>query len=198
MNERRWLHRRTTWMAISIVLSLVACAKSFDMSAERLTPLGSESGIVIGSVLVKAADDNPKSGDAADMTYQFDIVQSLPGSPDGSPNAKRYRLEARAGEERTFVSSLREGPYLFKSFAQERIVGVGGDLGLVFESRAGEIRYIGRLVVEVPQRVSRGKEYRFTVENARASTLTQISVRHPELAKQAVDAPMRTRERLAP
>ncbi|HKY71364.1 MAG TPA: hypothetical protein VJL88_05545 [Nitrospira sp.] len=181
-----------------MVLAFTACAKSFDMSAERLTPLGPEWGIVIGSVLVKAADDNSKSGDAGDMTYQFDIVQSLPGSPDGGPNSARYRLEAKAGEERTFVSSLREGKYLFKSFAQKRIVGVGGDLGLVFESTAGEIRYIGRLVVEIPQRVSRGKEYRFTVENARAGTMTQISNRHPDLARQAVDAPMRTREQPAP
>lgn len=184
-------HRHHRWTVAAIALALTACAKSFDMSGERLTPLGPEWGIVIGSVLVKAADDS-------DMTYQFDIVQSLPGSPDGGPNSKRYRLGAKAGEERTFVSSLREGKYLFKSFAQEKIVGVGGDLGLVFESMAGEIRYIGRLVVEVPQRVSRGKEYRFTVENARASTLTQISNRHPELARQAVDAPMRTREQSAP
>jgi hypothetical protein len=147
---------------------------------------------------VKTADDNPKSDDARDATYQFDIVQSLPGSPDVGPNSQRYRLEAKAGEERTFVSRLREGRYLFKSFSQERIVGVGGDLGLVFESLAGEIRYIGRLVVEVPQRVSRGKAYRFTVENARAATMTQISHRHPEFARQAVDAPMRTREPPSP
>ncbi|HSF69897.1 MAG TPA: hypothetical protein VLA47_05915 [Nitrospira sp.] len=181
-----------------IALSLVSCAKPFDMSADRLTPLGQQWGIVIGSVLVKTADDNAKSDDARDATYQFDIVQSLPRSPDGGPNSQRYRLEAKAGEERTFVSRLREGRYLFKSFAQERIVGVGGDLGLVFESMAGEIRYIGRLVVEVPQRVSRGKEYRFAVENARAATMTQISHRHPEFARQAVDAPMRTREPPSP
>ncbi|HEU4505796.1 MAG TPA: hypothetical protein VFR79_13240 [Nitrospira sp.] len=42
----------------------------------------------------------------------------------------------------------------------------------------------------MPQRVSRGKEYRFTVENAREAALTYISARNPELAKQAVDAPM--------
>jgi hypothetical protein len=92
-------------MVAAIALALTACAKSFDMPAERLTPLRPEGGIVIGSVLVKAADDS-------DATYQFDIVQSLPGSPDGGPNSKRCLLEAKAGEERTFVSSLREGKYL--------------------------------------------------------------------------------------
>ena len=58
---------------------------------------------------------------------------------------------------------------------------------LAFDSLPGEV---GRLLVEVPQRVSRGKEYRFTVENAREAALTYISARNPELAKQAVDAPM--------
>ena len=198
MKKRGGLHRKTTSLAIAIVLSLVACAKSFDMSGDRLTPLGPEWGIVIGSVLVKPvklADDKDKSRDAAESTYEFDIVQSPPGDPDGeSPYAARYHLNAKAGEERIFVSRLRTGRYLVKSFAQERIIGAGGDLGLVFDSMAGEVRYIGRLLVEVPQRVSRGKEYRFTVENARDATLTGISKAHKELAEQAVDSPLRARE----
>lgn len=202
MKKRRRLARNTTGAAIAIVLSLVACAKSFDMSGERLTPLGPEWGIVIGSVLVKPvklADDRDKSRDAADATYEFDIVQSPPGDPDGeSPYAERYHLKAKAGEERIFISRLHTGTYLMKNFAQERIVGAGGDLGLVFDSMAGEVRYIGRLLVEVPQRVSRGKEYRFTVENAREATLAGISKEHNELAKQAVDRPLRSREQTIP
>jgi hypothetical protein len=194
-------HRRHRWTVIAITLAVSACAKSFDMSGERLIPLGPEWGIVIGSVIVKPVKsaEEAKSRDVNDMTYEFDIVQSQPGDPDGEgPYVEHYRLQAKGGDERVFISRLRTGKYLLRNFVQERIVGAGGDLGLVFESMAGEVRYIGRLVVEVPQRVSRGKEYRFTVENARAATLTQISHRHPELARQAVDAPMRTREQPAP
>ena len=180
MNMRRWLHRNKLSMVMSIALLLGACAKSFDMSSERLTPLGPEWGVVIGSVLVKPptlADKSTKS-DANMTTYEFDIVQSQPGDPEGeTPYAERYHLQAKVGEERMFISRLRTGRYLVKSFAKE-----------------GEVHYIGRLLVEVPQRVSRGKEYRFTVENAREETLRQISDRHAELVTQAVDAPMRSRE----
>jgi hypothetical protein len=63
---------------------------------------------------------------------------------------------------------------------------------------AGEVRYIGRLVIEVPQRASRGKEYRYMVENAREATLTKIAGAQPELAKRAVDAAMRSLEQQAP
>jgi hypothetical protein len=188
--------------ALVLALLLAACAKSFDMSDERLSPLGPEWGIVIGSVLVKPvklAGESSKSGDASDTTYEFDIVQSQPGDPEGeSPYAERYRLQSKAGEERVFISRLRTGSYMMRSFAQDRIAGKGGDLGMVFDSMAGEVRYVGRLLVEVPQRVSRGKEYRFTVENGREKTLTKIAEQHPDLAKQAVDVPMRPREEPAP
>ena len=192
-----WSHGKKLSMVMSITLSLAACAKSFDMSGERLTPLGPEWGIVIGSVLVKPAklDDKSRKSDVDMTTYEFDIVQSQPGDPEGeTPYAERYHLQAKAGEERMFISRLRTGRYLVKNFAKEGIAGTGGDLDLIFDSMAGEVRYVGRLLVEVPQRVSRGKEYRFTVENAREGTLSQISDRHRELATQAVDAPMRSRE----
>jgi hypothetical protein len=97
-----------------------------------------------------------------------------------------------------FISRLRTGRYLVKNFAKEGITGTGGDLELIFDTMAGEVRYIGRLLVEVPQRVSRGKEYRFIVENAREGTLRKMSDRHAELTAQAVDAPMRSRESSAP
>jgi hypothetical protein len=87
---------------------------------------------------------------------------------------------------------------MIRSFAQDRIAGTGGDLGLVFESMAGEVRYVGRLLVEVPQRVSRGKEYKYAVENAREATLTKIAGSQPEVAKRAVDGPMRLLEEQAP
>ena len=195
-------HARHLWIAFLLTLSLAACAKPFDMSGERLTPLGPEWGVVIGSVLVKTvkqADESGKSRDAADMTYEFEIVQSSPGDPDGeSPYAERYRLDSKPGEERVFISRLRTGRYLIRAFAQDRLAGKGGDLDLVFDCMAGEVRYLGRLLVEIPQRVSRGKEFRYVVENAGEETLKKVAGQHPELAKQAVDAPMRSREQPVP
>src|SRR5689334_17661927 len=156
--ERKPLIRRKysghpTRIALVLALLLAACAKSFDMSDERLSPLGPEWGIVIGSVLVKPvklAGESSKSGDAPDTTYDFDIVQSQPGDPEGeTPYAERYRLQSKAGEERVFISRLRTGRYMMRSFAQDRMAGKGGDLGIVFDSMAGEVRYVGRLLVEV-------------------------------------------------
>jgi hypothetical protein len=73
------------------------------------------------------------------------------------------------------------------------MTGLGGELDLVFASMAGEIRYIGRVLVEIPQRVSRGKGYRFTVENARELTLAHVSQQQADLTKDVVDQPMQAR-----
>jgi len=168
------------------------------MSNERMSPLGSEWGLVIGSVLVyseqAASGKNATGRDGSGTSYEFDVVQIQPGDPNGeSPYAERYRLDAKGGEERIFIARLRTGRYLVKNFHEARIAGIGGDLDVVFASMAGEVRYVGRMFVKIPQRLSTGKDYRFSVQNAREPTLGQVSKQHADLIKDAVDVPMQLR-----
>ena len=188
--------------SVAVLFGLVSCTSSFDMSGERMTGLGPEWGVVIGSVLVqpeKVASGKDATGrDVSAPSYEFDIVRIQPGDPKGEgPYVEQYRLDASVGEERIFISRLRSGQYLIRSFHEEVVMGLGGELDLVFASMAGEIRYIGRVLVEIPRRVSKGKGYRFTVENAREPTLAQVSQQHTDLTKGVVDEPMQARERPA-
>jgi len=188
--------------SVAVLFGLASCTTSFDMSGERITSPGPEWGVVIGSVLVQpekvASGKNATGRDVSESFYEFDIVRIQPGDPNGGgPYVEQYRLDAKAGEERIFISRLRSGQFLIKSFHEEGMIGLGGELDLVFASMAGEIRYIGRVLVEIPQRVSRGKGYRFTVENAREPTLAQVSQQHADLTKAVVDEPMQARGRPA-
>lgn len=190
-------------IVVAALFALASCAKSLDMSGERITKPGPEWGVVIGSVLVQpetiASGKKAAGRNAADATYVFDFVQIQPADPDGeAPYAEWYRLDAKAGEERIFISRLRPGQYLIRRFHQAAVAGLGGELDVVFDTAPGEIRYIGRVRVEIPQRVSSGKAYRFTVENAREATLAQVSTRHGDLTEAAVDGPMYVRARAAP
>jgi hypothetical protein len=182
---------------VAALFGLVSCTTSFDMSGERITPPGPEWGVVIGSVLVrpdKVASSENVTRDVSGSFYEFDVVQIQPGDPNGEgPYVTQYRLDAKAGEERIFIARLRSGQYLIRGFHKEGLTRLGGELNLVFASVAGEIRYIGRVLVEIPQRVSRGKGYRFTVENAREPTLAQVSKQHADLTKEAVNVPMQVR-----
>jgi hypothetical protein len=200
--------RRATAIAmtsVAMLFGLASCTTPFDMSGERMTPPGLEWGLVIGSVLVQpekgrsSQDATGHDASGSGSSYEFDIVRIQPGDPNGEgPYVERYRLDAKAGEERIFISRLRSGHFLIKSFQEEGMTGLGGELDLVFASMAGEIRYIGRVLVKIPERISKGKGYRFTVENARERTLAQVSQQHADLTKDVMDEPMQARERPAP
>lgn len=184
-------------MLASMVWGLTSCASSLDMSGERLAAPGPEWGVVIGSVLVRPAQGASGTGAMASdrsTMYEFDVVQIQPADPDGeSPYADRYHLEAVAGQERPFLSRLRPGQYLIKNFHRSGVAGTGGDLNLIFESQPAGVVYVSRVLVEVPQQVTSGKEYRFSVQDARETTLAQLASQHGNLTQQAVTAPMRIR-----
>ncbi len=181
-----------------LALSLAACASSLDMSNERIAAPAPEWGIVIGSVLVRSTQETSAGGratsDQASM-YEFDVVQTQPRDPNGeSPYVSRYQLEARAGQERPFLARLRPGQYLMKRFYRTGLSGTGGDLNLVFESQSGRVVYVGQVLVEVPAQFTKGKEYRFSVQDAHEATFSQLAPQYGHLTQQAVTAPMRIRQ----
>ncbi len=184
------------------LLALAGCATpSLDMSGGRIEPAGPDGGVVIGSVLVQAEQEPPNSWfnrlfgrKAAGFVYDFEIVKIGGHDPEGvPPYADRYELDAKPGEERIFVARLPIGTYLFKTFRHEGLSAMGGDLGLTFSVAPDATRYIGRLFLEVPRRVTMGVPFTYTVQDARDATLAAVHKQHPDVGQQAVDAPMQAR-----
>ena len=181
---------------------LAGCATpSLDMSGGRIAPAGPDGGVVIGSVLVQAEQEPPGSWlnrwfgrKAAGFVYDFEIVKIDVTDPEGThPYADRYVLDAKPGEERIFVARLPVGTYLFKAFRHEGLSAMGGDLGLTFSVAPDTTRYIGRLFLEVPRRVTVGVPFTYTVQDARDATLAAVRRQHPGIGQQAVNAPMQAR-----
>ncbi|HSE60480.1 MAG TPA: hypothetical protein VLA99_17395 [Nitrospiraceae bacterium] len=195
--------KRLGWAVwIPMVLALAGCTtSSFDMSDGRIEPPGPDGGVVIGSVLVLAEQEPPQSWynklfgrKAAGFTYDFDIVHIGTSDPNGTqPYAKRYELDAKPGEERIFAARLPVGNYLIKTFHHEGLSAMGGDLGLIFSVAPDAARYIGRLLLEVPRRVTIGAPFTYKVEDGREATLAALRRRHPDLGSRVVNAPMQTR-----
>jgi len=157
--------------------------------------------VVIGSVLVQAEQEPPNSWfnrlfgrKAAGFVYDFEIVKIDGHDPEGvHPYADRYELDAKPGEERIFVARLPVGTYLFKTFRHEGLSAMGGDLGLTFSVAPDATRYIGRLFLEVPRRVTMGVSFTYTVQDARDATLATVHKQHPAVGQEAVNAPMQAR-----
>jgi hypothetical protein len=184
---------------LAALFALTSCATQFDMSGERIARPGPEWGVVIGSVVVQPerlpSDKSAAGRETSSAAYEFDIAQIRLNDPDGTdPYAKQYRFNTKAGEERTFISRLPPGQYLIRNFQEEGMVGLAGELDLVFTVAPGEIRYLGRVHVMIPRRTSSGKGYRFAVENARDATLALVSKEHPELTSTVVDGPLKLRQ----
>lgn len=184
------------------VLGLAGCSTpSLDMSEERIDPAGPDGGVVIGSLLVQAEQEPSGSWfsrmfgrRAAGFTYDFEIVRA--GTADQthtSAYADRYELDAKPKEEQLFVARLPVGSCLFKSFRHEGLSAMGGELEVTFSVAPDTTQYIGRLVLDVPQRVTLGSPFTYRIENGRDATLAAVRKRHPDLGADVVNAPMQAK-----
>ncbi|BFU96431.1 MAG: protein of unknown function [Nitrospira sp.] len=186
-----------------VLLLLAGCSTtSLDMSNQPVEPPGPGWGVVVGSVLVEAEDDPPDSWwnrtfgrNAEGFTYEFQIVKVELTDPNGTshPYAQQYRLDAKPRVERMFVARLPVGSYLIKTFRHEGLSAIGGDLDVRFSVEAGRTQYLGRLVLDVPRRVSFGAPYTFRIVDERATAIAAIRQRQPALAEEVVNRPMQVR-----
>ncbi|MBX3329635.1 MAG: hypothetical protein KF722_04480 [Nitrospira sp.] len=186
--------RRIFWVACLLVST--SCAKSLDMSGDRIAVPGNEWGVVVGSVEIEAEmPEKPATiQPLANETFILNVVQIQPGDPEGlSPYADTYELTTKAGEDKLFVSRLRPGRYLIRSFQASGFMGLGGDIKAEFTVEPGAVRYIGRLHITVPRYLSQDRPYRFTLKNAQQADLAKLTERHPDLANDMREAPMELR-----
>lgn len=195
--------RLQAWIKATALLLLAGCSTtSFDMSDKPIEAPGPGWGIVVGSVLVEAEDDPPDSWwnrtfgrNAEGFTYEFRIVKVELTDPGGTshPYAQQYRLDAKPRVERMFVARLPVGSYLIKTFRHEGLSAIGGDLDVRFSVEAGRTQYLGRLVLDVPRRVSLGVPYTFRIVDERGAAIAALRQRHPALAEEVVNRPMQVR-----
>lgn len=199
------LLNRTRYLIASLasMLALAGCfsTPTLDMGEGRIEPAGVDGGIVIGSVLVQAEQEPPDSWfnrmlgrKAAGFVYEFEIIRTdMNDLKRSDPYKDRYVLAVKPGEEQIFVARLPVGRYTFKSFRHEGLSAMGGDLGLTFSVAPETTSYVGRLLLEVPRRVSLGVPFTYRVEDAREVTLKAVRKRQHDIADRIVDTPMQAR-----
>lgn len=188
--------RYSRFLLVACLLVLTSCAKSLDMSDDHIALPGIEWGVVVGSVEIESEQSERPSNiqPLAHETFILNVVQIQPGDPEGTrPYADAYELTTKAGEGKLFVSRLRPGRYLIRSFQASGFMGLSGDIRAVFTVEPGAVRYIGRLHIIVPRHLSQDRPYRFTLENVRQADVAKLIERYPDLANVAREAPMELR-----
>ena len=180
----RWVIEimRTLAGVLAVALIMCGCATSHPLIADpsQTHDLGPAEGIVFGSVRVEIAPGGERLGPrAADFNYDLTgcadaWVQplSIKGLLGWRCVEQRWELAVSPGEERTFVVRLPTGYHAvggLRALPTWRFLGGEFDIVGSYRTTSGEVTYIGRLVLVLPERLTAFSEAALRVENGLAT-----------------------------
>ena len=175
---------------ISCVVMLSGCA-SMVSSKEELQSLGENEGIVVGSVLLTA----PK-GDANESGWAFlkgkkasESEYSVSFSEIGSnPFKTNYTVLATPGKEEVFIKKLPAGSYNIDAITLSGFLAPQLRLALFFNFnvKPRQTSYIGKLVVDFPDRLTAGSPVRVDILDAQQETIEKLRGEHPSIVPNTV------------
>ena len=150
---------RTLAGVLCVALLMCGCATSYPLVVDpsQAHDLGYDEGIVFGSVRVEIA---PGGERLAGFNYVLIgcVHKHVHGFIDlvtSSQCDEKWELAVSPGEERTFVVRLPTG---YHDVSGLRLISTwfGGEFDIVATYRAtsGEVTYIGRLVLVLPERLT--------------------------------------------
>ena len=174
-----------------VVLLLSGCA-SMTSSNEELQSVGDKDGVVVGSVLLTAAQGaTNESGwaflggrKAAELEYSVAVSEA-----GFNPLKLTYTLPATPGKEEFFVKKLPAGSYTMVSLSPTGFLAPTGltfPLGLGFDVKPQKVSYIGRLVVTFPDRIRAGVRFRFAIQDAQQEAIEKLRNDYPSIVANAV------------
>jgi len=174
----RGVLKKAHLLLVSALSLLVGCATSMQAPVKDVAPLKTNEGRVVGSVLINVPLTKDTSSwawlkgrKAESFKYRFGI------EPAGAfPNpffrtSRIYTIDAGVGQEEVFVTNLPTGPYKFNKVTQKGGSYLHGYIDRTFNVTAGQTTYIGRLVLEFPERLESFRPFRIRVEDMQEEAL---------------------------
>ncbi len=177
---------------VALLAFLLSGCASMNSSKEALQSIGNKEGVVVGSVLLTAAQ-----GDANETGWSFlrgrkagELKYSVSISETGfNPIKLIYTLPATPGKEEFFVKKLPAGNYQMDRIEPTGILAPTAwkfPLGVVFTVKPQKVTYIGRLVVIFPDRILQGSRFKFTIQDAQKETIEKLRNDYPSIVPNAV------------
>ena len=175
----------------ALALTLLCGCAAMTSSKEELQTLGPNEGVIVGSVLLTAA-----KGDGDESGWAFfkgrkagELEYSLSVSEIGfNPLKTTYRLPARPGKEEVFIRKLPAGSYNMDSISPSGFLApqLSLTLAIHFIVKPRQTSYIGKLVVEFPDRITAGSPVRVAILDAQQETLESLKGEHPSIVSNTV------------
>ncbi len=172
---------RTLAGVLAVALLMSGCTTSHPLIVDpsQAHDLGYDEGIVFGSVRVEIALGGERLGRRAagfnygltGCTHTVDVL-SIEWLLSAEPCAEKWELAVSPGEERTFVVRLPTGSHgigELRAIPTWSFSGGEFDIQASYRATSGEVTYIGRLVLVLPERLTAFSEAHVRVENGFAT-----------------------------
>lgn len=182
------------YLTVIIVGLLSGCATTMTSSKEELQGVGDKEGVVIGSVLLTAAkgDENESGWAFLKGRKTDDLKQSVLISESGYdyPFKTKYTIPATTGKEEIFIKKLPAGNYNMDSLGVVDLFGnqQGLKLRLLinFNVKPRQTTYIGKLVVNLPDRLRAGSPASTVILDAQQETIEKLKSEYPSIVSDTV------------
>ncbi len=163
--------RRTLAGALAVALLMSGCTIShpLNMDPSQVHDLGLYEGIVFGSLRVDIAFSEGEGRGilegrrAAGFSYHLTMQEPRPYI-DLRVFPKEWELLVSPGEERTFVARLPAGYNYVGGLRPKPFFSGEFDILASFRVTSGEVTYIGRLVLVLPERLNTSSKAHVRVE----------------------------------
>lgn len=179
--------------AVTLIVFLLSGCASMNSSKEELRSIGESEGIVVGSVLltVEQGDANEsgwaflKGRKASELEYSVGISDTTTAL---NPFKTTYSLPATPGKEAFFVKKLPAGNYRMDSIGPSGFLApqLSFPLGLSFDVKPQKVSYIGKLVVNLPDRIGMGGRFSFAIQDTQQATIDKLRNDYPTIVPNAV------------
>ncbi len=167
---------RTLAGALCVALLMCGCATSHPLIVDpsQAHNFGFDEGIVFGSVRVEIAPGGERLAG-----FKYGLIGCVRRPVDGFINLvtsypcdEKWELAVSPGEERTFVVRLPTGSHgigELRAIPTWSFSGGEFDIQASYRATSGEVTYIGRLVLVLPERLTAFSEAHVRVENGFAT-----------------------------
>lgn len=176
------------------VLLMAGCASPMVSTKEELQSVSANEGIVFGSILFIVAE-GPKDesawaflkgrkADDVEWTVTFGEVVGF------QPFATTYSISAKPGNEEVFIKKLPPGNYNIRRAVPAGFFGLSSNhyvsLDIYFTVEPQKSSYIGKLVVNVPDRIMLGSRVRVAISDSQEETVARLRSEHPSVVGNTV------------
>ena len=176
---------RTIYLMLAAIL-MTSCAAPMASTKEELQSLSENEGVVIGSILFVAAKGvENESGWAFLRGTKTDDLKWIVsfGELGFKPFATTYTISGRPGKEEVFIKKLPAGNYNIQNASGAGTFGLSSRqyVTIHFKVEPRQTSYIGKLVVNLPDRIMVGSPVVVNIADSQEETVEKLRSEHPSI-----------------